>query len=164
MWEAGRMARGKRCLTRERFSLALSFHLLRWRLCHVEKLVAAVRFLSLTWHTQRHTQRHTHTHTDTGAPPGAELVQCEIKWVIKILCEARRDRIPFIVPVEHMNEYSPWLLCWLSLQCNTEAVSLHLSLICFAFTVMIRYGKYKISVTDGAYFQICTLYILLSVN
>lgn len=44
----------------------------------------------------------SHTCRRTGAPPGAELVQCEIKWVIKILRELRRDCIPFNVPVENI--------------------------------------------------------------
>lgn len=49
----------------------------------------------------------THMVTDvlqtyTGAPPGAKLVQCEIKWVIRILHEVRRDQIPFNVPVHNI--------------------------------------------------------------
>ena len=48
-----------------------------------------------------HTVTHSPpTHTNAGAPPGAELVQCEIKWVIKMLREAMQDRIPFNVPVQ----------------------------------------------------------------
>lgn len=40
--------------------------------------------------------------TYTGAPPGAKLVQCEIKWVIRILREVRRDQTPFNVPVQNI--------------------------------------------------------------
>lgn len=56
--------------------------------------------------------------THAGAPPGAELVQCEIKWVIKILREARRDCIPFNVPVENI-----WMIihhaCFVPSPCTT---------------------------------------------